>query len=76
MDEIDFDGPTPIHVQITEVIKERIESGIYRKDRPLPSIVQLSQEFGCSKGTARRVLSNLVDAGLARSVSGRGTYVR
>jgi DNA-binding GntR family transcriptional regulator len=43
---------------------------------PLPSEVHLQQEYGVSRDSIRRAVSYLADAGLVRTVPGRGTYVR
>lgn len=72
---IDPDGATPIYVQVAQVIRERIESGQIQPNRPVPSVVQLVQEFGIARGTAIKALDVLRADGLVHTVPGRGTFV-
>lgn len=73
---IDPDGPTPVYQQVAGIIRARITSGELQPDRPVPSIVQLVQEFGIARGTAIKALSVLGEEGLTVVVPGRGTYVK
>jgi len=41
----------------------------------LPSIHTLMQTYGVSDGTVKRAIADLRNAGLVKSVTGRGTYV-
>ncbi|GAA0480702.1 hypothetical protein Ade02nite_55730 [Paractinoplanes deccanensis] len=72
---IDFDGPTPLYVQIADVIEARIRDGELLPDRPIPSENQMVQEFGVARGTARKALELLRARGLVVTVVGRGTFV-
>ena len=62
--------------QVAAILRERIADGTYPVDTPLPSEHQLVQEFGFSRGTARKVLVKLKDEGVAYSVRGLGTFVK
>ncbi|XVU30441.1 GntR family transcriptional regulator [Actinoplanes sp. CA-054009] len=72
---MDFDGPTPLYIQIADVIEARIRSGELLPDRPIPSENQMVQEFGVARGTARKALELLRERGLVVTVVGRGTFV-
>lgn len=74
--DIDHEGPTPVYVQVADIIAARIESGDLQPNRPVPSETQLAQEFGIAKLTARRAARELRDRGLVVTVPGRGTYVK
>jgi DNA-binding GntR family transcriptional regulator len=54
-------------------LRSRIASGDLA--RRVPSVKTLTQEYGCSQGTAERALRILKDEGLIRSAMGRGTFV-
>ena len=41
----------------------------------MPSENTLAQEYGVARGTAKKALDSLVEAGLVRRVQGRGTFV-
>jgi len=61
--------------QMYDILRERIEKGVYKPRNPIPSITHLEQEFGVARGTVRKVLGKLKDDGLLRAVPGKGTFV-
>lgn len=75
-DQVDPLGPTPVYVQVADIITRRIETGILQPNRPVPSELQLQQEFGIARGTARKSIGVLRERGLVVTVPGRGSYVR
>lgn len=74
---MDYDplAPIPRYRQIAEIIKRRIEDGELQPSRPIPSEVQIEQEFGVARATARKAVALLRDWGLVVTVPGLGTYV-
>lgn len=72
---IDREGPTPIYMQVANVIAARIEAGTYLPDRPIPSEIHLRQEFEISRDTVRAAVGVLRERGLVVTVNGRGTFV-
>ncbi len=69
-------GPTPVYVQLADLLRAQIESGKLLPNRPVPSETALQQEHGVARGTARRAIAILRDEGLVITVKGRGTFVR
>ena len=67
--------PTPLHLGISEQLRQRILSGDYVPGVKLPSEKQLISEFGVSRITIRRAIANLVDQGLAMTHQGKGVFV-
>ncbi|MFI7151847.1 GntR family transcriptional regulator [Nonomuraea sp. NPDC050022] len=65
----------PKWLQVANIIKERIASGQYQVDAPVPSEHQIVQEFGVARGTARKVLERLREEGVTYSVRGLGSFV-
>ncbi|TMR18549.1 winged helix-turn-helix transcriptional regulator [Nonomuraea turkmeniaca] len=61
--------------QLYAILRDRIETGVYKPRMPIPSITHLEQEFGVARGTVRKVLNKLKDDGLLRAISGKGTFV-
>jgi DNA-binding GntR family transcriptional regulator len=68
-------SPTPVYVQLADLLAAKIESGELRPLDPLPSEKQLQQEHGIARGTARAAVNLLRERGLAFTVPHRGTYV-
>lgn len=72
---IDPLGEIPVYVQLCAILRDRIASGDLEVGRPLPSLVQLVQEYGVARGTAAKSVRVLVDEGLVRIVPGKGAFV-
>lgn len=75
MDEYDPLAPVPRYRQIAGIIRRRIERGDIAPDRPIPSEVQIEQEFGVARATARKAVALLREWGLVQTVPGLGSYV-
>ncbi|MDG4828392.1 winged helix-turn-helix domain-containing protein [Solwaraspora sp. WMMD1047] len=69
-------SPTPLYVQVADLIAERIASGELAPETLIPSESRIQQEYGVARGTARRAVAQLVDRGLVVTIPQRGTYVR
>ncbi|HEY9372590.1 winged helix-turn-helix domain-containing protein [Streptomyces sp.] len=61
--------------QVYALLEERIDSGVYQPGERLPSALAIVEETGISPVTARRVLKELREAGLAYMEPGIGTFV-
>lgn len=64
-----------LYVQIADVLTERIERGELAPGMRLPSELELTEEFGVARLTARRAARALVERGLAKTLPGKGTFV-
>ncbi|MGD1950405.1 MAG: GntR family transcriptional regulator [Leptolyngbyaceae cyanobacterium] len=65
----------PLHISISEKLRQQIEAGDYLPGEKLPSEHQLMATFSVSRITARRAVANLVNQGLAKSKQGKGVLV-
>jgi DNA-binding GntR family transcriptional regulator len=65
----------PVYRQVARIIRERIERGELQPNRPIPSELHISQEFGVARGTARKAVALLREEGLVVTVVGRGSFV-
>ena len=65
-----------LYLQIEEQIRERIHSGYYPAGSQLPTEMELVEEFGASRLTIGKSLSQLVAEGLISRTRGRGSFVR
>lgn len=67
---------TPPYLQVAEVLRGRIATGALEAGARLPSLTQISDEFGYSGTVGQRAYAVLVDEGLVISRPGAGHYVR
>ena len=65
----------PLHISISEKLRQQIEAGDYLPGEKLPSEHQLMATFSVSRITVRRAVANLVNQGLAKSSQGKGVFV-
>jgi GntR family transcriptional regulator len=66
----------PMWRQIAESLRERIESGeLGREGKPLPSELELREEYNASRNTVRDAVKWLVTRGLVVTRPGQGTFV-
>ena len=66
---------TPLHMQVRNILLDRITSQIYPVNEQIPSENDLSKEFGISRMTLRNVITELVWGGYLYRIQGKGTYV-
>jgi GntR family transcriptional regulator of arabinose operon len=64
-----------LHVQVAQILKERIRSGLWPDGSSLPSEKELCAEFDVARGTIRQALQTLESEGYLRREQGRGTFV-
>jgi DNA-binding transcriptional regulator YhcF (GntR family) len=70
---VDPDEPTPLYVQLADIVRGQIERG--ELTGRVPSIKTLAQQHGVAMGTAERALVLLRDEGTIKVVIGRGAFV-
>ncbi len=73
---LDRQSFVPLYYQLAEVLKERLEAGIWAAGDRFPSELELSQEFGVSRMVVRPALGLLVGDGNLERIKGSGTFVR
>lgn len=66
----------PLHLIISEKLREQITSGQFHPGEQLPSEHQLMSTFAVSRITVRRAIANLVNQGLVVSHQGKGVFVK
>lgn len=62
-------------LQLAAVLVARIKRGDYPPRRSIPSESRLVQEFGLARGTVRKTVAYLAEAGYVRTVGGKGSFV-
>jgi DNA-binding GntR family transcriptional regulator len=71
----DLDRTRPIWRQVAETIAARIADGTYPVGGRVPSVVELSTEFGIAASTAQKALAYLKAERLVRAEVGLGSFV-
>lgn len=72
---IEFVPDIPRWRQVAEVMRSRIADGTYPPRTRVPSVVQLTSEFGIANATAHKVLRALREEGLTYTEPGLGSFV-
>ncbi len=67
---------TYLYDQIAESIRQEIIKGTYIPGDKLPSVRELSRQWGCTQGTVQRAYNQLAQIGLVESRAGKGTRVK
>lgn len=65
----------PLYYQLQEVLKEQIESGVWRPGEAIHSEPELARRFGISRVVVRQALAILEDDRQIVRIRGRGTFV-
>lgn len=73
---IDQTDPTPLYVQLADILRDDIESGRLAVGEPVPSETYLQQQHGLSRVTVRKAMALLRGQGLVYTIQARGTFVR
>lgn len=72
---LDRNSAKPLHAQLEELIREKLDTGEWSPGAPIPSENEMSSENGVSRMTARNVVTKLVQEGLLFRIPGKGTFV-
>jgi len=73
---INIQGITPIYEQIKDSIIAAIGQGILRTDDRIPSINNISREYGIAPGTVIKAYDELCRSGILGAKKGKGYFVR
>ena len=68
-------SPLPRYAQLADLLRGRIERGVWGPGSRLPSLEQLIEEFSLARVTVRQAIELLHREGLVSPQQGRGTFV-
>jgi GntR family transcriptional regulator len=68
-------GPIPHYHRISELLRERIETGLLKQGDRIPTEEELRLQFAVSRTTVRQALQRLEQDGLIERHAGRGSFV-
>jgi GntR family transcriptional regulator len=75
LDKIDKTIPTPLYYQLLQILKEKIESGVWKTGDTIPTENELIQAYDISRTTVRQAMLALVNDGYLRREKSKGTIV-
>ncbi|MCS7178151.1 MAG: extracellular solute-binding protein [Anaerolineae bacterium] len=75
MGTIERDSPVPLYHQLKTLIREQIESGLWRPGDRIPTEEELCRIYGISRSPVRQALKELVYEGVLVRRPGAGTFV-
>ncbi|WP_054950665.1 GntR family transcriptional regulator [Numidum massiliense] len=73
--QLDYDSVIPLYHQLKDILRENIESGVWKPGEMIPSENQLLKHYNISRNTVKKALDDLVTEGLLKRVQGKGTFV-
>lgn len=73
---LDRQSPLPLYHQLKHVLLARLQDGEFTPGIPLPTEVELIDQYEVSRITVRRAMSELEQSGRIYRVSGKGTFVK
>ncbi len=73
--ELSSDDASPLYQQIYNLLKSRIEKGVFAFNTKLPAEETLAFELGVSRITVKRAMNELAASGFVTRYRGRGTIV-
>jgi GntR family transcriptional regulator len=73
--KIKRETPVPYHYQLSELLRQEIESGNWKVGEQIPVEEDLCEYFSLSRTTVRKSLDALVNLGLLHREQGCGTFV-
>ena len=71
----DTKAPAPLHVQLADIIREKVYGRDWGVGSKIPSEHELMARYNLARGTVRRALALLVQEGLLVRRPGKGTFV-
>lgn len=74
-DGLDRSSFVPLYYQLQELLKEQIESGVWKPGQRMPSEPELARHHGVSRVVVRQALAILEDDRQVTRIRGRGTFV-
>ncbi len=74
-DRLDRSSVVPLYFQLQELLKERIELGMWRPGEAIPPELELCETFDVSRTVVRQALAILEQDGQITRTRGRGTFV-
>ena len=73
---IDHNSMNPLYQQVSNQILSDVASGEFSVNKRLPTEKEMSEQYGVSRITVRRAVSDLVVRGVLVRRQGKGTFLK
>jgi GntR family transcriptional regulator len=75
VDVIDKTIPTPMYYQLQQILREKIEKGVWKPGDMIPTEKEVMEKYNVSRTTARQAILALVNDGYLSREKSKGTIV-
>lgn len=73
--KLDKSSPSPLYLQLAEIIETAIRSGLYPQGSKIPTEQELMETYSVSRVTVRQTMQHLITKGIIVRKQGIGTFV-
>jgi GntR family transcriptional regulator len=73
--QIDPSNSNPLYIQIIDQIKHAIAIGVFKVDKPLPTIREMAVELRINPNTVAKAIRELEREGVLKTYVGKGSFV-
>jgi GntR family transcriptional regulator len=70
-----YNSSDPVYKQVQEILQDRIKKGVWPLHSKIPDEISLSRSLNISRGTLRKAIKALIEAGILTQIRGKGTFV-
>jgi GntR family transcriptional regulator len=74
-DKINFESHIPYYIQLMEILKERVQLGIWAPGDQIPGEQDLCELYGVSRTVVRQALREMELEGVVNRRKGKGTFI-
>jgi GntR family transcriptional regulator len=74
-EKINFESPIPYYIQLVNILKEKIQSEVWKPGDQIPGEQDLCELYGVSRTVVRQALLELELEGLINRRKGKGTFI-
>ncbi len=74
-EKINFESPIPYYIQLVNILKEKIQSEVWKPGDQIPGEQDLCEMYGVSRTVVRQSLLELELEGLINRRKGKGTFI-
>ncbi|HEX5838029.1 MAG TPA: GntR family transcriptional regulator [Anaerolineales bacterium] len=75
IEKINFESPIPYYIQLVNILKEKIQSEVWKPGDQIPGEQDLCEMYGVSRTVVRQALLELELEGLINRRKGKGTFI-